>query len=91
MILVASPEKPFLYTPKGSIRRQVTLKEYDSEIEALYMSIEESSQGDIAAPTEWNPESTLEFVRKTVHSVLKADITDEDDLFQYGCDRFVST
>ncbi|EIN04342.1 acetyl-CoA synthetase-like protein [Punctularia strigosozonata HHB-11173 SS5] len=91
MILVASPDKPFLYTPKGSIRRQATLNEYEAEIEALYTSIEESSQSDIAAPTEWNSESTLDFVRKTVHTVLKAAITDEDDLFQYGCDSLQAT
>jgi hypothetical protein len=88
MILVASPAKPFSYTAKGTIRRQAIVKDYEPEIEALYKSVEESSQGEIIAPTEWNPESTLEFMRKTVQTVLNNSLTDDDDFFRYGCDRY---
>ncbi|KAF2094210.1 acetyl-CoA synthetase-like protein [Rhizodiscina lignyota] len=40
-ILVARPNKPFLRTSKGTIRRQVTLTEYKNEIDELYTSLEE--------------------------------------------------
>ncbi|KAI0819209.1 acetyl-CoA synthetase-like protein [Trametes gibbosa] len=36
MILVASPEKPLEHTPKGTPRRGVCLRLYQSEIDALY-------------------------------------------------------
>jgi hypothetical protein len=90
MILVTSPAKPFSFTAKGTMRRQAIVKDYEPEIEALYKSIEESSQGEITAPTEWSTESTLEFMRKTVQTVLNNSVKDDDDFFQYGCDRSVS-
>jgi hypothetical protein len=90
MILVASPSKPFQYTSKGSIRRQVTLDLYTAEIEAVYASVEESTQTDIAAPVEWTPELARDFVRKVVHSVLNTPVSDQDDFFQHGCDRCVT-
>jgi hypothetical protein len=89
-ILVASPSKPFQYTAKGTIRRQITLDLYTVEIEAMYSSVEESTQSDIIAPMEWTLELARDFVRKVVHSVLNTPVTDEDDFFQHGCDRYVA-
>ena len=38
------------------------------------------------------PETTREYVGNVVRKVLKKDgILDEDDIFQYGCDRYVRT
>jgi hypothetical protein len=91
MILVASPEKPFLYTPKGSMRRSATLNSYETEIEAVYEAVAEAAQEDIAAPLDWSAEDTLRFVRQVVSGVTKAEISDDDDLFQHGCDRSAST
>ncbi|EIN05387.1 acetyl-CoA synthetase-like protein [Punctularia strigosozonata HHB-11173 SS5] len=91
MIMVASPFKPFQYTSKGTIRRQVTLQEYQEEIEALYASVEESTQADIPAPVEWTLDLTKDFVRKVVNSVLTMPVQDENDLFQHGCDSLQAT
>ena len=42
-ILIASPSKPFEYTPKGTPRRPVCLKLYASEIEEVYKDEEDAS------------------------------------------------
>lgn len=91
MILVMTPDKPFQYTAKGSVRRLTIIKDNEPEIEALYAAVAETTQEDIAAPGpgQWTEERARDFVRRTVHNVMKADLTDENDFFQYGCDRCV--
>ena len=87
MILVAKPSKPVTYTAKSTVRRQAVLREYDQEINALYVSVEASTQKEIAAPEAWDTGSSLSFVRTVIRSVMKKDVEDDADIFQYGCDR----
>ena len=87
MILVASPNKPFTFTAKGTPRRQAIIAEYAAEIEALYASVEESTQSVVPAPRSWDVEQTSEFIRKLVTSVLGRPLDATEDLFQHGCDR----
>ena len=89
MILIASPEKPIELTAKGTPRRQVTLAAYAREIEDLYEKVKNASQTDIESPSEWTEQTTLEFVRRAVGRVMRDEVDDEDDLFQFGCDRCV--
>lgn len=89
MIMVALPSKPFVYTAKMTTRRQAIIKDYEAEINTLYTEIEESSQVDLAAPAEWSPFETLDFVRQAVALTLKGSASDDADLFQCGCDRCV--
>ena len=89
MILVTSSNKPFSFTAKGTPRRQAIINEYEEEINQLYDSIEESAQIDISAPDRWTAQSTYTFVRSVVLHVIKGrDITDDDDLFEHGGDRY---
>jgi hypothetical protein len=89
MILVASPSKPFLYTAKGTIRRAGTLEAYQSEIDALYDAVAETTLEDLAPPADASAPAILPFVRAVVASVVKVAVSDTDDLFQHGCDRRV--
>ncbi|THU97197.1 acetyl-CoA synthetase-like protein [Dendrothele bispora CBS 962.96] len=92
MILVASPSKPFTYTAKNTTRNNAIIKEYASEIEAIYDSLEESTQSNIPAPAQWDLESSTEFVRTVVKKVLAIeDIGDEEDVFQRGGDSLQAT
>ncbi|KAF8908295.1 acetyl-CoA synthetase-like protein [Mucidula mucida] len=91
MILVAHPNKPFLYTAKNTTRRKPILKEYEQEIEDLYNAVEESTQPGLLPPTQWDPDSTKGFVRTVIHNVLSHPIDDSDDLFQHGCDSLSAT
>jgi hypothetical protein len=90
MILVASSAKPFTYTAKGTARRQAVINSYETEIEALYAAVDETTQSHVQPPATWSHNDTLEFVRAIVSKVVKQPVGDTDDLFQHGCDRQVS-
>ncbi|KAL0578153.1 hypothetical protein V5O48_003858 [Marasmius crinis-equi] len=91
MILVASPAKPFVYTPKNTPRRQTVLRLYAEEISQLYNAVSETTQSSIPAPEFWDTASVKSFVRAVVVGVLTHDVKDEDDLFQHGCDSLQAT
>jgi hypothetical protein len=87
MILVSSPKKPFTHTAKLTARRQAIIAEYEPEIDALYDAVDETAQAVKDFPREWTKESSLEFARKIIGSVLKVPVKDGDDIFQHSCDR----
>ncbi|OBZ65571.1 Polyketide synthase HetM [Grifola frondosa] len=86
MILVASPSKPFSYTAKGTPRRGMIVGAYKEEIEALYDSMDLSSQSDIPIPSSWIGDEPLKFVRSVIERAMRADLQDDQDIFQHGCD-----
>lgn len=69
------------------------INDYEGEINALYDTVEESTQ---AAPgvtvVGWDEIETRNFVRAVVKKVLvgRGNLGDEDDLFQFGCDRYIN-
>lgn len=87
MIIVAHPSKPFLFTPKGFLRRSQTLKEYTAEIDALYATVETRTQSEVPTPSNWNFTSITEFVRAVVTSIMTNSVGDDVDIFHHGCDR----
>ncbi|KAI5121945.1 hypothetical protein M0805_002017 [Coniferiporia weirii] len=94
MILVTSPEKPLLYTPKGSLRRQAVLDKYAAEIDAIYAAVDESAQDDIAGPVDWSVPNTTDFVGKVIEKTLKksgGNIPEDADLFEFGLDSLQAT
>lgn len=91
MIIVASPNKPFEYTAKFTARRQAIIAAYELEIEALYATVDETTQADITPPSSWSKEHTVNFVRTAVNKVLKSPAADTEDIFQQGCDRYVQS
>ncbi|TCD61564.1 putative NRPS-like protein biosynthetic cluster [Steccherinum ochraceum] len=92
MIMVTSPDKPFSYTAKNTARRQAIIKEYESEIEALYAAAADSTQaGDLSPPDAWDVSSTVDLIRLIVGRVVKTPLADRDDFFQKGCDSLQAT
>jgi hypothetical protein len=89
MIIVSSPSKPFTYTAKGTPRRPAIINEYQPEIEVLYATVEETTQAHLPPPTSWNLTDSLDFVRSVINEVMAHSISDADDLFQNGCDRYI--
>ena len=87
MILVASPSKPFTFTGKGSVRRPAILREYEPEIQACYDAVENLENTEVKSLNGLDDNQILEFVRQAVSDVLKQTVGDNDDLFQFGCDR----
>lgn len=90
MIIVASPDKPFIYNMKGLPKRRVILPMYQHEIDALYKAVEDSAQSEVEGPLTWDAEGILTFVRAVVSSVLVSSVADDSDLFRNGCDRSVT-
>ncbi|KAI0719505.1 acetyl-CoA synthetase-like protein [Cerioporus squamosus] len=91
MILVTSPAKPFAYNIKGYPRRNIILREYHDDIEALYAQVEQSAQSDVVAPVNWDLADTHAFVRTVVQRVVKRPLADDADLFRNGCDSLQAT
>lgn len=92
MIIFSKSAKPFTYTAKGTARRQAIILDYEEEVEQLYDTVDESTQTSIPAPTTWDPNSTLNFVRNVVLQVVQdKSINDHDDLFEHGCDSLQAT
>ncbi|KAI1791373.1 acetyl-CoA synthetase-like protein [Ganoderma leucocontextum] len=92
MIMVTNPSKPLEYTAKGTPRRQVCIKAYTEEIDALYKRVQESSQVDLPPPRDWTPTSVRQFVEDVVKKVTKNnDLKSDDDLFLQGCDSLQAT
>ena len=60
----------------------LAINDYEFEIDALYEAVSETTQLDISPPVEWDEKETLSYVRKVVHSILKKETQDNDDIFQ---------
>lgn len=88
MIIATEPLRPLQYTVKGTPRRQICLKEYSDDITEAYKAITESSHHELLPPSTWEYGDVVEFMRKVVNKVLGRSLSDEDDLFQHGADRY---
>ncbi|KXN87847.1 L-aminoadipate-semialdehyde dehydrogenase large subunit, partial [Leucoagaricus sp. SymC.cos] len=91
MILATNPKKPLEFTPKGTPRRQVCLKTYETEINALYDAVKDSSQTDIPIPNVWTPKNAASFVTSAVRRVIRDLLAEDQDIFQQGCDSLQAT
>lgn len=91
MVIIADPARPLTYTPKGTPKRGDILEAYEKEIEDVYASFEETVPLNFPIPSSWTPESILELSRAVVKTVMSEnDMQDDGDIFQFGCDRYVS-
>ncbi|KAK0219250.1 NRPS-like enzyme [Armillaria fumosa] len=91
MILVASPDKPFEFTAKESLRRGAILKAYEKEIEDIYNAVEAVSQ-NVPVPPILTLKTATIVVRDIVKGALQQDtIGDNDDIFTVGGDSLTAT
>ncbi|KAJ7164463.1 hypothetical protein C8R46DRAFT_901759 [Mycena filopes] len=91
MILVADPLRPIELTAKGTPRRQAAIEAYRHEIQAIYDSVEASSLTYLVGPEQFNPASSINFVREVVTEVMIKAPGDEEDILQHGCDSLQAT
>ncbi|KZT73185.1 acetyl-CoA synthetase-like protein [Daedalea quercina L-15889] len=91
MILVAKPNKPFVYTAKHTVRRGVVTKVYEEEINTLYTTIDTSAQVSISYPMQWRLYEATGFVRSVVSEIMGRNVPDDGDFFQNGCDSLQAT
>lgn len=93
LILFSSPEKPFLRTPKLSVRRKPTVDLYLKEIEALYRRVETEADNidlsDVPKNVDFSDrKSVQDFVQHLVRNVTgwTTDPSQDSDLFMQGMD-----
>ncbi|KAJ5529641.1 hypothetical protein N7527_003034 [Penicillium freii] len=90
MTMVATPEKPFKRSAKGSIMRKATYELYESEIAQLYKRQDEFSihESDVIdGPTDLaSIKSVLRTALRTCLASSSREYTDNDDIFVSGFD-----
>ncbi|KAF5353868.1 hypothetical protein D9756_007248 [Leucocoprinus leucothites] len=91
IILVAHPSKPFLYTPKGTPRRQVIINQYEEEIEQGYIDLETASVIDLGSPDSFGLEECRLYVLQLVEQIMGRELREDDDFFLSGCDSLKAT
>ncbi|ATY63408.1 Male NAD-binding [Cordyceps militaris] len=84
LLALADPQKPFLFSAKGSLRRGAVVQMYKEEIEALFAAHEVVE----AAPLDTG---TRESLAADIRALLSAAspggvLEDEDDFFLHGID-----
>ncbi|KAJ7625734.1 putative aminoadipate reductase [Roridomyces roridus] len=93
MILVTQPSKPMVRAPKGTVIKKATLALYDAEIDALYNTIEASSNAgsDVEPPVSWTEKDLEPWLMKHASQLADRPIRAGDDLFDQGFDSLNAT
>ncbi|KAJ7625710.1 hypothetical protein FB45DRAFT_922118, partial [Roridomyces roridus] len=93
MILVTQPSKPMVRAPKGTVIKKATLVLYNAEIDALYNTIEASSNAgsDVEPPVSWTEKDLEPWLMKHASQLADRPIRAGDDLFDQGFDSLNAT
>ena len=88
-ITFAEPDKPFVRTDKGTVKRRATLALYDNYIERFYSSRGEES--DAIAVDASSVESIMDSIRQFLGSLLPAihEASPDTDMFSLGLDSLL--
>jgi nucleoside-diphosphate-sugar epimerase len=94
MILITSKEKPMLRAPKGTVQRKATVNAYEAEINALYETVDASSEAPdgLAAPSAWTTEGLEAWLLEHARIISsKSSIDPQADIFAQGFDSLSVT
>ncbi|KAF2481573.1 hypothetical protein BDY17DRAFT_326254 [Neohortaea acidophila] len=92
LVIFTDVQKPFLRTPKLSVRRGPTVDLYAGEITEMYQRYALVGEGNEAAASQGVDFSSLNGIQRYLESVLRAvtawegDLRPDEDLFQNGMD-----
>ncbi|OKL59056.1 hypothetical protein UA08_05968 [Talaromyces atroroseus] len=87
LLLIATPEKPFQYASKSTVRRKPTLELYQAEIDNLYDLIDIRFGSNIDSMDTTTVEGVAAGIRSMLTSVAGfASLEDDTDLFALGFD-----
>lgn len=82
---IASKEKPFKKTPKGSIQRRLVINDYTEEISAIYDLPDEEYTDEI--PRGANLDDITKYVQRVVSRLLSIEqVAEKNDIFSMGLD-----
>ncbi|KAJ7625813.1 putative nonribosomal peptide synthetase [Roridomyces roridus] len=93
MILVTQPSKPMVRAPKGTVIKKATWALYTAEIDALYNTIEASSNAgsDVEPPSSWTQKDLEPWLMKHANQLADRPLRAGDDLFDQGFDSLNAT
>ncbi|KAJ7641940.1 male sterility protein-domain-containing protein, partial [Roridomyces roridus] len=93
MILVTQPNKPMVRAPKGTVIKKATWALYNAEIDAIYNTIEASSNAgsDVEPPVSWTQKDLEPWLMKHASQLADRPIRAADDLFDQGFDSLNAT
>ncbi|KAK4237128.1 linear gramicidin synthase subunit D [Achaetomium macrosporum] len=89
LVLLTTPDRPLIRTPKGTIQRTTSIAQYSAEIDRLYADAEVVLEDDTAGwaldPTDIN--AVKQFVRESVSAITGwNNVDDSADFFERGMD-----
>ncbi|KAG2341880.1 acetyl-CoA synthetase-like protein [Suillus weaverae] len=85
LVVLGNPEKPFVLTDKGTIRRHETLALYSKEIQDAYAALE-AGFSSRPLPLQDDHKGILMYIQEIAARVLGVEVAVEDDLFSRGMD-----
>ncbi|KIJ58231.1 hypothetical protein HYDPIDRAFT_34379 [Hydnomerulius pinastri MD-312] len=94
MILIANRDKPMSRAGKGTVQKKATISNYESEIDALYSAVEESSRlpNGLAGPSAWTEEVLEAWLTEHARAISPGHSIDPStDLFAQGFDSLSVT
>ncbi|KAH9946535.1 hypothetical protein B0H21DRAFT_822721 [Amylocystis lapponica] len=93
MILVGDPERPFPRAAKGTVVRKQTLALYEADIDALYKTVEDSTDAKgILPPPSWTEAAVEAWLAEHAASIIDKKISIPTvDLFEHGFDSLSAT
>ena len=87
---LASQDKPFKKTPKGTTMRRVTIQDYEDEINSLYDAGLDDNL-DIPLAETIDGESVTDYIRQILCHVLdKTEIENNQDIYTAGLDSLMT-
>lgn len=82
---VASKDKPFKKTPKGSIQRRLVINDYTEEIDAIYDRPDKEYMDEV--PQDATLENITKYVQQVVSRLLSVEqVPEKSDIFSMGLD-----
>ncbi|KAM5444668.1 putative secondary metabolism biosynthetic enzyme [Microsporum ferrugineum] len=88
MVILATPEKPFIFTSKGSIMRRATCQLYQAKIDQLYAKEKVSNDVGVAEfHGQANSTAVKSLLRETFRAMLhpiQGELQDTTDIFHLG-------
>ncbi|KAI6042367.1 male sterility protein-domain-containing protein, partial [Pisolithus marmoratus] len=94
MILVASRDRPMLRTAKDTVTKKATLRMYESEIDALYESVQVNVPAgiEVSLPSEWTTPKVQNWLMVHAAAVNSNEPVNPGlDLFEQGFDSLSAT
>ncbi|KAI3323034.1 acetyl-CoA synthetase-like protein [Xylariaceae sp. AK1471] len=88
LILVTSPDRPFIRAGKGTIQRAASLAQYKGDIDKLYMNAE-AAQDDTASETIYSADTSTisSLIRDAIQDITGwASLDKSDSFFDRGLD-----